>query len=264
MFVGEGKGNSIGGDTLYALPAFVDDSTPTVKKNAFNLLEGPKSNRDSKVESKRSTKKQRTNYIIFGHYENPTVDEVFDTIERAGNKAMTVRNERNVLFEGGDAKGNKVILPNDNPGSNMKSGNMSKVIKQDEIAVNKNMLKKLFTAFKFWFDNEENKILKLLIVILIGTFIMMVFYFRSTMRELRQSQNGSKTRIPRSGDSSEYSIVESINGGEWIIQSRLQSALRSLVVVVDVLIVVYLVDGVIFSHGLVDDIQVLLKGPNHK
>jgi serine/threonine-protein kinase/endoribonuclease IRE1 len=223
VFVGEGKGSSISGDTLYALPAFVDDSTPTIKKNAFNLLEGPKSNRDSKIESKKPNKKQKTNYIIFGHYENPTVEEVIDTIAKDGNKAMTVRNDRNVFLEDIDSKGNKVILPSDNrPEKNMKSGNMSKVIKNDEIAEtpknSKTMLKKLFTAFKFWFDNEENKILKLLMLILIGSFIMMVFYFRSTMRELRQSQNGSRTKIPRSGDSTDsYTIVESINGGEQFV-----------------------------------------------
>lgn len=201
------------------MPAFVDDSTPTIKKNAFNLLEGPKSNRDPKVESKRSSnKKQNTNYIIFGHYENPTVEKVIDTIMKDGNKAMTVRDERNVFYEGLDAKGDKVILPNDNADRPMKSSNVSKVIKNDEIAETKKhttILKKLFTAFKFWFDNEENKILKLLMVILIGCFIMMVFYFRSTMRELRQSQNGSRTKIPRSGDSTDsYTIVESVNGGE--------------------------------------------------
>jgi hypothetical protein len=143
-----------------------------------------------------------------------------DTIEKDGNKAMTVRSERNVLYGGFDSKGDKVILQNDNrQEKNMKSSNVSKVIKQDEIAETKQKsktpLKKILTAFKFWFDNEENKILKLLMVVLIGCFIMMFFYLRSTVRELRQSQNGSKTNVPRSGDSTDsYTIVESVNGGE--------------------------------------------------
>ena len=225
VFVGENKGNSLIGDTLYAMPAFIDDSTPTIKKNAMNLLEGPnpKSNRDTKTDYKMFPKRQKTNYIIFGHYDNPTIEDVVDSIEKDGNKAMSVRNQRNLLYESFDPKENKVILGNDNQEEGtIKANNRSKSIKNDEIAETKKsnstaLLKRLFTAFKFWFDNEENKILKLLMVILIGSFIMMVFYFRSTMRELRQSQNGSRTKIPRSSDSTDnYTIVESVNGGEQL------------------------------------------------
>lgn len=225
VFVGENKGSSLIGDTLYALPAFIDDSTPTIKKNAMNLLEGPNSklNRDTKTDYKMFHKRQKTNYIIFGHYDNPSIEDVVDTIEKDGNKAMSVR-KTNVLYESFDHKQNKVIMGNDNQEEvTVKANNQSKSVKNDEIAETKKnnstaLLKKLFTAFKFWFDNEENKILKLLMVILIGSFIMMVFYFRSTMRELRQSQNGSRTKIPRSSDSTDnYTTVESVNGGEQIV-----------------------------------------------
>lgn len=183
----------------------------------MNLLEGPKSKNIEPSEYKRSNKK---NYIIFGHYENPTTEKIFDTIGKGGDKAITVRNDRN-LWYGEDDDKVKLIIPNDNREKVMKSSNVSKVIKNDEIAEtkhnsnNNSLLKKFFMLFKSWFDNEENKILKLLMVILIGTFVMMVFYFQSTVRELRQSQNGSKTKIPRSGDSnSSYAIVESVDGGE--------------------------------------------------
>lgn len=204
---------------MYAIPSYVDDNTPTIKKHAMNLLEGPKSRNIEFSEYKRSNKQ---NYIIFGHYENPTTEKIFDTIAKGGDKAITVRNERNVLYENaGESNEDKVIMPGDNRHEKvMKSSNVSKVIKHDEIAEtkqsnNNSLLKKLLVSFKSWFDHEENKILKLLIVVLIGTFVMMMFYFQSTVRELRQSQNGSKTKIPRSGDSnSSYTIVESVDGGE--------------------------------------------------
>lgn len=206
-------------DTLYAIPSYVDDNTPTIKKNSMNLLEGPKSRNIEPKEHKSSNKK---NYIIFGHYENPTTEKIFDTIGKGSDKAITVRNDRNIWYENTGESDDKVelIIPSDNrDGKVMKSNNVSKVIKHDEIAEtkqnNNSLLKKVFTSFKNWFDNEENKILKLLMVILIGTFVMMVFYFQSTVRELRQSQNGSKTKIPRSGDSNgSYTIVESVEGGE--------------------------------------------------
>jgi hypothetical protein len=204
------------GDTLYAIPAYVDDNTPTVKKHAMNLLEGPKSRNIEPSEYKRSNKR---NYIIFGHYENPTTEKIFDTIAKGGDKAITVRNERSVWYEStGESSDDKVIMPGVES-VKVKSNNVSQVIKSDEIAetkqTNNSLLKKLIVTFKNWFDNEENKILKLLMVVLIGTFVMMVFYFQSTVRELRQqSQNGSNTNIPRSGDSNNSNYVESVNGGE--------------------------------------------------
>lgn len=247
------------GDTLYAIPAYVDDNTPTIKKHSMNLLEGPKSRNVEQSEFKRSNKK---NYIIFGHYENPTTEKIFDTIGKSGDKAITVRDERNVWYENAGENDDKVIISGSDHRQEkaMKSSNVSKVIKQDEIAEtkqnNNSLLKKLLTSFKTWFDNEENKILKLLMVVLIGTFITMVFYFQSTVRELRQSQNGSKTKIPRSGDSnSSYTIVESADGGECS---------PCLVIIVDVSFVINLIDWMINSCWLVDYFQMFLECSNNK
>jgi hypothetical protein len=107
-------------------------------------------------------------------------------------------------------QGQKIIYPSDE-----RNGNVSEV-KDDEIAESKKknfgLLKTITIKFKNWFDNEENKILKLLMVILIGIVITMFWYFNATVRELRQSQNGSKTKIHRSGDSSSSYGVESFDG----------------------------------------------------
>jgi hypothetical protein len=97
----------------------------------------------------------------------------------------------------------------------VKQKNVS-VIKSEEIMESntKNGLLKTSTIkFKHWFDNEENKVLKLMMVILIGAVITMFWYFHTTVRELRQqSENGSKTKIHRSTDSNGSFGVESLNG----------------------------------------------------
>lgn len=223
--MGESKGDNFLKDTLYAIPSYVDDNTPTIKRNAKNLLEGPK-NKNNEVKSPTSSAKNKRsskrNYIIFGHYENPTMESMFDSIGSKDNKQLSVRSE-NSLWRFKDDQSNqdeKIIMPDDNNRRKnivVRTNNVS-LIEDDEIAENKKkygLLKTSTLKFKNWFDNEENKILKLLMVILIGIVITMFWYFHTTVRELRQqSQNGSKTNVPRSTDSNGSYGVESFDGGK--------------------------------------------------
>lgn len=227
VFVGESKGENILKDTLYAIPSYVDDNTPTIKRNAMNLLEGPKSrNDDSSLPSMPTGKTKRSsnkrNYIIFGHYESPTIESMFDTIGSKDNKQLSVRSENSLwgVRDEPEIDEEKIIMPDDsNRRKNIviKPNNVS-LPKADEIAESRKkygLLKTSTLKFKNWFDNEENKMLKMLMVILIGMVITMFWYFHTTVRELRQqSQNGSKTNVPRSTDSNGSYGVESLNGGK--------------------------------------------------
>lgn len=215
VFVGESKFDTFR-DTLYAIPSYVDANTPTVKKNSMNLLEGPSFRNGEAGSEARDRRSSKRNYILFGYYENPSIDTMFNTIgSKDGDKQLTLRPDNSLWYvrEGDGDQSNsdagKIIIPD---------GSGNKSMKGDKIVESKGkhgLLKLSTIKFKTWFDNEENKILKLLMVILIGIVITMFWYLRSTVRELKQqSQNGSNSRVPRSTDSNGSYGVESLACGE--------------------------------------------------
>lgn len=218
VFVGETKFDTFR-DTLYAISSYVDDNTPTIKRNAMNLLEGPTKSKAPQVPADRYKRSDKRNYIIFGHYEKPTSEQMFDTITgKDSDQQLSVPPSNTLWYIGDESEQSskddeKIIIPDTNSIKN----NVS-VVKDDELSESKarnGLLKTLTIKFKYWFDNEDNKILKLLMVILIGMVITMFWYFHTTVRELRQqSQDGSKTKIPRSTDSNGSYGVDQLNGGE--------------------------------------------------
>lgn len=259
VFVGESKGETFRGDTLYAIPSYVDDNTPTIRRNAMNLLDGPNSkNSDTRYSSADSNRRSsKRNYIIFGHYENPTDETVFDTIgSKDHDKQLSVRSDKSIWLKTeeneenlSEVDDNKIIMPDDTKMRNRNivikpNNSSSSTVKTDEIVENKKkygFLKTWTLKVKHWFDNEENKILKLAMVILCGCFITMFWYFQARIHELRQqSQNGSKTNVPRSTDSNRSYGDESLDGEycEIII----------LVIVVDIRLIVDFVYRMICNH----------------
>lgn len=257
MFVGESKFETCP-DTLYAIPSYIDDNTPTIKRNAINLLEGPNSKNEEAgtTNSKRSTSNKR-NYIIFGHYDKPSTETIFDTIgSKVSDQQLTVQTGKSLWYQSPGGGDEKIIIPDDSP----KKINESTTASKEGIVKSKKkygLLKTVTIKFKTWFDNEENKILKLMMVILIGTVITMFWYFHTTVRELRQqSQNGSNTKIPRSTDSNGSYGVESLNGGEFIF-------FLTSIVIVDVGVVVNFIHGMINDLRLVDNFQMFLKSANN-
>ncbi|CRL01658.1 CLUMA_CG014880, isoform A [Clunio marinus] len=224
VFVGESKGGLFKSDTLYAIHSYVDDNTPTIKQNSMNLLEGPNV-KTNENDNKKPAKSNKRNYIIFGHYDKPTIESMFDTIEsqKSGDKQLSVDSDNSVWYVKDTSKlpnQDKIIIPDHNS-EKKANNNISEKNKHEEIIETKRkygLLKTLTVNFKNWFDNEENKVLKLLMVILIGIVITMFWYFHTTVRQLReQSQNGSKTLIPNSSDSKGSYGVESLNtAGELI------------------------------------------------
>lgn len=183
----------------------------------------------------------------------PATDQIFDTITgKESDKQLSVPIDNTLWYLRDQHERNandKIIIPDLNPNKN----NMS-VVKEDEMITSNaryGLLKTSTVKFKNWFDNEENKILKLLMVVLIGLVISMFWYFHTTVRELRQqSQNGSNSRVPRSTDSNGSYGVESLDGGELSI------------IVIYVRLVVELVNWVV-NYRVVDDLQMLLKCTNH-
>lgn len=237
---------------MYAIPSFIDDSTPTIKRNAVNLIEGPNSRyaETGTSNKKRSTSNKR-NYIIFGHYDKPSTETIFDSIaSKDSDQQLSVQTDKSLWYQP-SGEHQKIIMPDDTLNEvNSTPANKEGVIKSKQ---KYGLLKTVTIKFKTWFDNEENKILKLMMVILIGTVITMFWYFHTTVRELRQqSQNGSNTKIPRSTDSNGSYGVESLDG-EFVPAS---------VVIVDIGVVVDFIYWMINNLRLVDNFQMFLKSAN--
>jgi serine/threonine-protein kinase/endoribonuclease IRE1 len=98
----------------------------------------------------------------------------------------------------------KNLKPEVNKENNEKKLNENKTMKAEKVSVKesgkdakkKGFIKIIHEKLKYWMAYEENKLLKLGMIILFGLFIATIWYFNSTVRELRQqSQNGSKTGI---------------------------------------------------------------------
>lgn len=221
VFIGETKGV---GNSLYAIPAFVDENIPTIRnKRSMNLIEGstsPNLNIPPVFEKSESDKK--LDFIMFGYYENFETEKITETL----NQDKSNGHELSIL--GGEHlstdENEKIIMPIDETNQDQSSRknivikqNVSDITKDEIVKSNKfGILKTSVLKFKNWFDNEENKIIKLMMIILIGMFITMCWYFHITVRELRQhSQNGSNT-IRRSTDSGSgvYGVIDSNDNGK--------------------------------------------------
>lgn len=202
---------------MYAIPAYVDDNVPTIRNRKKNLIGGPSSHGAGESQySEKNKKLSKLDYILFGYYENFETEKLTDGLYgKSGGKEISVLRE-NDNFLGRESRTGEmrenIIMPDESESSSannkqnvvINQQNMSDVPKDGVIADNKfGLLKTLVMKFKHWFDNEENNILKLSMIILFGIIIMMFWYFHTTVRELRQqSQNGSRTYSNGSNGSS--------------------------------------------------------------
>lgn len=190
---------------------------PTIRKNRRNLIEGPIAQNEKPHIFSGDKKSIKLDYIMYGYYENYETEKVTDSLhhEKSNGKELIMRGEDIVLTKPNE-NDDKIIMPNDGGEETTRNRkNLSEISKEDVVTKNNfNIIKHSVMKFKNWFDNEENKIIKLLMIILIGMLITMFWYFHITVRELRQqSQNGSKTIIRRSTDSnSEYGVIDNGDG----------------------------------------------------
>lgn len=203
VFIGENKGK---GNSLYAIPAYVDDNVPTIRNRKKNLIGGPVNTEANANENHypESTKKlSKLDFILFGYYENIETEKLTEGLYgKSDGKEISVLRENNFFGRRGIEISENIIMPPDENESStgkknvvIEQQNISDVTKDGLIANNKfGLLKMSVAIFKNWFDNEESSLLKLAMIILFGIIITMFWYFHTTVRELRhQSQNGSRT-----------------------------------------------------------------------
>lgn len=233
LYVGEHSNN------IYAIPSLVDDknvmipSEPPVKL----LLDGPSrkspdgsvSINDLIMQNSDNQIHNNQNYIVFGHYQIPKSDDNIKFILSPSVVGST-SNSNQQLATVISSDQDKLLLPARDKVISSKSIGIQteKTLNTDANTVEENRtniefekgsinlqkVKSILKTTREWMDKQENGILKLVLIILLGTIVAMLWYLYYTVRELKeQSNSGSKSGSNRS-TSGNYSELEEIGDGD--------------------------------------------------
>lgn len=132
------------------------------------------------------------NVVIYvGHYNLPTISDTKFLLRGAGAKQMnliTDASNDNKLDTGSKVDHPAPLLENESKDS----------IKIKESVI-KATINRSYTSVKLWVNQQENKGLKLVLIILVGCVIAMFWYLQVQVREFQNmSQNGSRSSQPGS------------------------------------------------------------------
>ncbi|KAG4073537.1 hypothetical protein HA402_000761 [Bradysia odoriphaga] len=221
---------------LYALPSLVDKKVATISSDPpVKLIDGP--NTDGELNpnlvylntlfnNEDADERQHRNVIVLGHYQMPkTIDDLTLSISPTLNKKPS--NNRELVAA------DKFDILNINTESNAQNSFI--IIRQEDRSIGipvdgdnipvenqtvnatispREFLASIYTTSQNWLNAQESKILKLLLIILMGMIVAMFWYMRSTVRELRQSQSGSQTSNIISRGSGSYQELIDLGDGE--------------------------------------------------
>lgn len=199
---------------LYALPTLIDEDTKTIPSETVRLLSGPNGELNKFFESSGNNNNNK-NVVVLGHYQMPKVEEEFklsigspkpsgeitdgkfgENIDKLDHSNELIAKEsgddaNSIQFtlnrQGSD---NNIIPPRIEP-VERDSGFLSKLI----IRSPKELVANYYRRSQIWLDDQESKILKMLLIILFGLVIAMFWYMKFVLvPEFRQqSQSGSQT-----------------------------------------------------------------------
>lgn len=203
---------------LYALPALVDENTKTISSEPpVRLIGGPVANDPKLVYVSNFLENNiNKNVVVLGHYQMPKVEEEFK-LSIAAPKVMgdhrinekpngpsvdgtnlnelvpkKVENENKIIELTVNKQGNKGnIIPPPKQPVHRNKGYFDGI----ELQSPKEYVAYIYRRSQTWLNDQESKILKLLLIILFGLVIAMFWYMKFVLvRELRQqSQSGSQT-----------------------------------------------------------------------
>lgn len=236
---------------LYAIPSLVDKNIATISSDPpVKLLDGPHKNAEPNQNlvylntllqknndaDASSTNNKDNNVIVLGHYQMPKIkdDLKLSIVDRdLADKKSALNNNHNlapahhnikILNLNKNGANDFVIIPPQKHNSiDVQLGNMADTgggsggFANKSSATNpKEMLQKFYYQSKSWLNDQESKIMKLVLIILCGVIIAMFWYMRNTVRELR-SQSGSHTSQGSGGKfsgSSGYQELVDLGDGE--------------------------------------------------
>ncbi|XP_053607300.1 serine/threonine-protein kinase/endoribonuclease IRE1 isoform X2 [Plodia interpunctella] len=220
LYVGEHN------DGLYALSSLVDKNTNTISTGFSQplLLEGPTSDKiastDSKYEPFANIHYKLNNlnlhvsapYLLLGHYKVPELTTSW--MPQLPNMNMNTQQPKSVSI--------KLIEVHSDTESdvdnetNLKSS-VSVSVQTDEIYEGFRFRPDLWYKQAYiWLHQQENKVLKVALIILVGLVITMFWYLRYQAREFQQlSQGGSRGSTTSTASNGEVTgQLEEIGDGE--------------------------------------------------
>lgn len=212
LYVGE---HSKGG--LFALSSHVSKDEPIISQDSgVPAIAGP-DNVDLRTDVDEDElrvinlnqiiqqQKARENIVVLGHYQRPRL-EIDPKLKLGTSQSQAVATLPPLIF---DKNTNPFILHSEK-GSKTIGGTDNNT--EADKAHDTKILKSLLLQMKYWVDSQENKILKVLLIIAFGMVISMLWYLHITVKELKQqSQTGSNGFLRTSGVTSE---LEDLGDGD--------------------------------------------------
>lgn len=124
--------------------------------------------------------------IIFtGHYNVPNYSENRFMFTQRIEKTVDLITDQSTNLDNGKLSVNSIGIQTDNDVSN---------IVDDEIIDTENSFEYYYQCIKLWINQQENKGLKLMLIVLSGCVCAMFWYLQMQVREFQNlSQNGSKS-----------------------------------------------------------------------
>ncbi|XP_061941085.1 serine/threonine-protein kinase/endoribonuclease IRE1 isoform X3 [Apis cerana] len=173
---------------LYALPSLVDLTTATISNNIGQLLlEGPLSvpqlgkNDNGNVPLSNTYNNEYQAVITLGHYEIPAEYKLQEPqpLQITGRSDPVI--ETLPLRYSNSTKQLLFSLQDDEKSSNDTSNESWREFMQN-----------VYTMGKNWFSQQENKGLKLTLIVLLGCILVMFWYLNAQFKEFQQLSQGSR------------------------------------------------------------------------
>ncbi|XP_063895238.1 serine/threonine-protein kinase/endoribonuclease IRE1-like [Helicoverpa armigera] len=221
---------------LYALSSLVDKNTITISTGHAQplLLEGPTETEDKSDTPQYEPFKNvhyklkdlnlhvSAPYLLLGHYKVPELTTTwmpqlpntnFLNVHNSQNSAIKLINGQ-VHSEGENDVENETNLKSN---SNSNPNSISVSVQTEELFEGYDFRPDLWYKRAYlWFHQQENQVLKVALIILVGLVISMFWYLRYQAREFQQlSQGGSRTSNASTSSNGEVTgqLVE-VGGGE--------------------------------------------------
>lgn len=207
---------------LYALPELVDHGTKTISAEPpVRLIDGPHDNVNANPNLVylnsllANSNNNNKNVIVLGHYQMPILNEELKLSisppkfiqhqpplaqqplrqeQQHGSNILSKElmttpgvNQPDITLSVNKGGSSNNIIPPQSIGN-------SRILPQPTYKSPKEYIATIYRDSQSWLNDQESKILKVLLIILFGMIIAMFWYLRYTVRELRQqSQTGSQT-----------------------------------------------------------------------
>ncbi|XP_392044.2 serine/threonine-protein kinase/endoribonuclease IRE1 isoform X2 [Apis mellifera] len=173
---------------LYALPSLVDLTTATISNNIGQLLlEGPLSvpqlgkNDNGNVPLSDTYNNEYQAVITLGHYEIPAEYKLQESqpLQITGRSDPVI--ETLPLRYSNSTKQSLFSLQDDEKSNNDTNNESWREFMQN-----------VYTMGKNWFSQQENKGLKLTLIVLLGCILVMFWYLNAQFKEFQQLSQGSR------------------------------------------------------------------------